>query len=138
MPNPAFEPNVVHVEPGATVRWALEGNRHTVTAYHPDTHGPQRIPDGAEPWESGTLSSTADFEWTFEEEGLYDYVDTRTLCATHEALGAVGRVVVGWPELEGQPAVEPASRELPDAAAESIDRKSDRVREILEEEHGRA
>ena len=104
MPNPSFDPVVVHVEPGATVRWAVEGQFHTVTAYHPDTYGDQRIPDGVEPFASGILRRGGSFEWTFEEAGVYDYVDTRTLCAPHEALGAVGRVVVGWPDPDDEPA----------------------------------
>ncbi len=112
-PSPQFDPGIVHVEPGGTVRWEIEGLRHSVTAYHPETYGPQRIPDGVEPFDSGTVREGHEFEVTFEEEGIYDYVDTRRLCGSHEALGAVGRVVVGWPDLEGQPALEHDPAELP-------------------------
>ena len=116
IPNVAFDPEVVHVEPGGTVRWVVEGHRHDVTAYHPDTYGPQRIPHDAEPWASGLLRGGREFEWTFDLEGIYDYVDTRALCATHEALGGVGRVVVGWPDPDGQPALEHDAAELPGRA----------------------
>ncbi|SDQ43655.1 cupredoxin domain-containing protein [Natronobacterium texcoconense] len=133
-PNPAFESRLVHVNPGGTVTWDVKGHRHTVTAYHPDTYGPQRIPDGAEPWGSGTLSGNRDFEWTFEQEGIYDYTDTRTLCATHESLGAVGRVVVGWPDLEGQPATEHDDLELPGRASTVIQEIDNEMRAVLTEE----
>lgn len=112
MPNPSFEPALVHVKPGGTVRWNIEGRYHTVTSYHPDAYGPLRMPEDAEPFNSGILRQNQQFVWTFEQEGIYDYVDTRTLCATHEALGAVGRVVVGWPDTDGQPALEHDVNEL--------------------------
>ncbi|GAB3027873.1 plastocyanin/azurin family copper-binding protein [Natronobiforma cellulositropha] len=117
VPNVAFEPGIVHVVPGGTVRWVVEGHRHDVTAYHPETDGPQRIPDGAQPWASGLLRGGREFERTFETEGVYDYVDTRALCASHEALGAVGRVVVGWPDPADEPALTHDGSELPGRAA---------------------
>lgn len=130
-PTPAFEPNLVHVEVGGTVRWSVDGHRHDVTAYHPDAYGPQRIPDGAEPFMSGTLGGQSEFEWTFETEGIYDYVDTRALCATHEALGAVGRIIVGWPDLEGQPAIEHDTDELSGRATTVMDEIDERTRDVL-------
>ena len=59
-----------------------------------------RIPEGAEPWDSGVLQTQAPekgstFEHTFTQEGVYDY-----FCRPHEAAGMVGRIVVGRP-LEG-------------------------------------
>ena len=131
MPNPSFEPPIVHVHPGGTVRWLVEGRRHTVTSYHPDTYGPQRWPDGAETFHSGLLRSDREFEWTFEEEGVYDYVDTRALCATHEALGAVGRVVVGWPDPEGQPALEHDVTELQGRATTIMRELNEETRAVL-------
>ncbi|MCU4741302.1 cupredoxin domain-containing protein [Natronoglomus mannanivorans] len=133
VPRIAFDPGIVHIAPGGTVRWAVEGHRHTVTAYHPDTYGPQRIPDGAEPWQSGLLRAGREFELTFDEPGVYDYVDTRTLCASHEALGGVGRVVVGWPDLEGQPALEHDVSELPSRARTLMEEYDEETRAILAE-----
>ena len=128
-----FDPGVVHLVRGGTVEWVPEEGVHDVVAYHPDTHGPRsRTPTATEPWASGSLQGGESYDHEFETEGVYDYT-----CVRHEEGGMAGTVVVGWPEPEGQPALEPASRELPDAAAESTDRQSDRVRELLEEEHGR-
>ena len=133
IPNVAFEPGIVHVAPGGTVRWVVEGHRHDVTAYHPDTYGSQRIPDDVEPWESGLLRGGREFEVTFDEDGVYDYVDTRALCATHEALGGVGRVVVGWPDSDGQPALEHDVTELPGRAETLMRGYNEETRAVLEE-----
>ena len=52
-----------------------------------------RIPDKADPWDSGYLRNPGDhFAVTFHVEGVYDY-----FCAPHEMLGMVGRLVVGKP-----------------------------------------
>lgn len=113
-PYPRFEPQVIHVEPGATVEWLVESGRHDVTAYHRDQHAPHHTPEGVEPWGSGRLTGAgATFEHTFEEEGIYDYVDTQQVCVAHEIAGNVGRVIVGWPELENEPAMTPPSEDLP-------------------------
>ncbi len=89
-----FDPIGVHVEPGTTIRWVVEQNVHTTTAYHPknDTHS-LRIPERAQPWNSGFLVQPgAHFEVTLTVEGVYDY-----LCVPHEIAGMVGRIVVGKP-----------------------------------------
>jgi len=89
-----FDPIGLYVEPGATVRWIVRENVHTATAYHPrnDNH-PLRIPERAEPWDSGFLVHPGDhFEVTLTVPGVYDYY-----CMPHEAVGMVGRIVVGQP-----------------------------------------
>ena len=133
MPNPAFDPPVVHVQPVGTVQWAVEGNFHTVTSYHPDTYGPRRWPESEEPFNSGILRSGGDFEWTFESEGIYDYVDTRTLCAPHETLGAVGRVIVGWPDPDQEPACLHDEDELTGRATQVMRELDEQTREALTE-----
>jgi plastocyanin len=76
-----FDPVGVLVEPGATIRWLLEANVHTATAYYPDNDRPLRIPEGAAPWDSGYLVDPgAAFEVTLTVEGVYDY-----FCQPHEA-----------------------------------------------------
>lgn len=89
-----FDPVGVWVAPGTTVRWALEANVHTTTAYHPrNGDRPLRIPERAVPWDSGYLVNPGDsFEITLDVEGVYDY-----FCAPHEIAGMVGRIVVGRP-----------------------------------------
>lgn len=89
-----FDPIGLYVEPGQTVRWVVAANVHTTTAYHPknDKHS-LRIPEGAEPWDSGFLVNPGDhFDVTLTVEGVYDYY-----CKPHEAAGMVGRIVVGRP-----------------------------------------
>lgn len=124
-----FIPHVVHVEVGGTVEWVLESGTHDTIAYHPDAYGDQqRIPEDAEPWESGLLSDDGEtFERTFDVEGVYDYA-----CTPHEKEGMVGTVVVGWPEPDGQPGLEPPADERPDAAIEQLERYNEQVRDALE------
>ncbi|MDY6764544.1 MAG: plastocyanin/azurin family copper-binding protein, partial [Halobacteria archaeon] len=88
-----FDPIGLHVQPGDTVRWVIESGSHSSTAYG------DRIPEGAEAWDSGILQEQgATFEYTFEQEGTYDY-----FCIPHERLGMVARIVCGQP---GGPAEE--------------------------------
>jgi plastocyanin len=89
-----FDPIGLLVEPGQTVRWVNESNVHTATAYHPANDGHVlRIPEAAEPWDSGYLVEPGDwFEVTLTVPGVYDY-----FCVPHEAAGMVGRLIVGRP-----------------------------------------
>jgi len=90
-----YDPVGLAIEPGQTIRWVIEeGNAHTTTAYHPsNADHPLRIPEAAEPWDSGTLYEPgASFKVTFMREGVYDYY-----CKPHEAGGMAGRIVVGAP-----------------------------------------
>jgi plastocyanin len=89
-----FDPIGVHIEPGQTVRWVVQSNVHTTTAYHPkNDHHSLRIPDRAEPWNSGFLVNPGShFEVTLSVPGVYDYY-----CLPHEVAGMVGRIVVGRP-----------------------------------------
>ena len=133
-PTLRFDPNLVHLRLGGTVKWeVVDDFRHTVAAYHPETHRHQRIPDEAEPWHSGQLRHGSTFEHTFDLEGMYDYVDTRSLCSSHEAIGGVGRVIVGWPDIESEPAYQHDVELLP-SRAETVFRELDeRSYELLAE-----
>jgi plastocyanin len=95
-----FDPIGILIQPGRTVRWITEspGNPHTTTAYHPrNGQHPLRIPEQAEPWDSGFLLKPGDhFDVTLTVEGVYDY-----FCLPHEAAGMVGRIVVGRPSGPG-------------------------------------
>ncbi len=88
----SFDPVGLFVEPGTTIRWTVQANVHTTTAYHPrNDHHPQRIPETAMPWDSGYLVNPGNrFEVTLTVPGVYDY-----FCTPHEAVGMVGRIVVG-------------------------------------------
>ena len=89
-----FDPIGLYLEPGATVRWIVRENVHTTTAYHPQNdHHPLRIPERAVAWDSGFLVHPGDyFDVTLKVPGVYDYY-----CMPHEAVGMVGRIVVGQP-----------------------------------------
>ncbi|HVO34371.1 MAG TPA: plastocyanin/azurin family copper-binding protein [Gemmatimonadales bacterium] len=88
----SFDPVGLFVEPGTTIRWVVQANVHTTTAYHPrNDHHPLRIPEAATPWDSGYLVNPGNhFEVTLTVPGVYDY-----FCTPHEAAGMVGRIVVG-------------------------------------------
>ena len=111
-----FDPIGLHVQPGQTLRWTNQdkGNAHTVTAYHPAIFDrPQRIPDGAEPWDSDYLLPGESFSVTLTVPGVYDYY-----CLPHEHAGMVGRIVVGDAPAADYPATvtDAALTALPDVA----------------------
>ncbi|HEY7472241.1 MAG TPA: plastocyanin/azurin family copper-binding protein [Gemmatimonadota bacterium] len=86
-----FDPIGLRVSPGTTVRWVLDANVHSTTAYHPANggHAP-RIPAGAEPWDSGLMTEPGQtFALRLDVPGVYDYY-----CIPHERAGMVGRIVV--------------------------------------------
>jgi hypothetical protein len=56
-----------------------------------------RIPEGAEPFDSGLLAVDDRFRWTFDVEGTYDYYSKDGL-----AIGVLGRIVVGKPGGPGE------------------------------------
>lgn len=89
-----FDPVGLYIDPGQTIRWVIDANVHTTTAYHPaNGRHSLRIPEGARPWDSGFLLNPGDhFDLTLTVEGVYDY-----FCTPHEAAGMVGRLVVGRP-----------------------------------------
>ncbi len=106
----AFDPIGLWLPVGSRVRWVVEANVDTATAYHPANGGrPFRIPEGAEPWDTGYLVEPGEaFEVTLTVEGVYDY-----LCVPHEIAGMVGRLVVGRP---GGPGMRPPDSDVPPAA----------------------
>jgi len=77
-----FGPAAVHVDNGTTVKfeWTGEGGTHNV------------VSDGDGPLDSGSAVDTSgvEYEYTFEEDGIYKYY-----CVPHEALGMKGAIVVG-------------------------------------------
>lgn len=122
-----FDPHIIWVKPGGTVTWEVESGSHTATAYHPDTDKPLRIPDGATPWDSETLSETGvTFEHSFETKGVYDYY-----CSPHEATGMIGSVIVGEPDAHGQPGLAASQDDLPEKAQSKIAELNTKVDETL-------
>ena len=93
-----YDPIGLYVNPGQTVRWTTRPPSFSVVAFHPDNDNHElRIPDGAEPFDSKILGRSPSFEWTFEVEGTYDYFSWN-----HEAIGMIGRIVVGAPGGPGE------------------------------------
>ncbi len=133
IPRPQLDPALVHVEPGGTVEWVGRGQRNSLVSYHPDTYGQRRIPADDEPFESGYLRDGDRFERAFDVEGIHDYVDPTVFCSTHEAVGVVGRVVVGWPDIEEEPAMQHDPEELPSRAATVTKEFNKRCRDVLTE-----
>lgn len=131
VPMPEIDPGIVHIEPGGTVEWIGTGVRNAVAAYHPETHGPLRMPESGEPWVSAMLYDGDAFSVTFAQEGIYDYTDTVVVCGSHESLGVVGRIVVGRPDLVDEPAVEDDPEELPGKATDRVREFNERCRDVL-------
>ena len=98
-----FDPIGLKVAPGTTVRWVVEANVHTTTAYHPANGGhPLRIPERAAPWNRTIW-------WT--RPGLRSHAVSRGRLRLFlpAARGGriVGRIVVGRP---GGPGASPPAR----------------------------
>jgi plastocyanin len=93
-----FDPIGLKAAPGTIVRWVVEANVHTTTAYHPANGGhPLRIPEHAAPWDSDYLVEPGQtFEVMLTVEGVYDY-----FCTPHEMAGMVGRIIIGRPGVAG-------------------------------------
>lgn len=112
-----FNPDRLRIQPGETVQWVVESAGHSTTAYHPQNHEGyrSRIPDGAQPWNSGILLQRgAQFAYTFTMPGVYHYY-----CIPHEGAGMVGAIVVG-DVLDG-PAMAPVQPEISPAARRKLE-----------------
>ena len=127
-----FDPAIVHLVDGGTVRWSADGGTHELVTYHPATHGEhRRIPREATPWTSGQLGEDEPaFEWSFDVEGGYDLC-----CRLHEADGMVASVV-GWPDPDEQPALDSPIDGYPSGAGAVLAEHVKRIRPVLDEVHG--
>ena len=76
----AFEPMVVFIKPGDTVKW-------TTMAGHDTASIEGMIPEGAQPWQS---KLGEEFNVTLDKEGAYIYK-----CTPHVGSGMLGAIVVG-------------------------------------------
>ena len=88
----SFDPEEVTIRVGETVTW-----RNTSSVDHTATDDPSKaqdaanavLPEGAEPWDSGTIEPGAEWSHTFDVPGEYTY-----FCIPHEAAGMVARLTV--------------------------------------------
>jgi plastocyanin len=89
-----FEPAVLLVRPGDTVRWVNAVGAHSTTTYSAENGRAPGIPEGALSWDSGVLIEPGkSFELSIPPdapEGSYAYY-----CVQHETIGMVGLLVVG-------------------------------------------
>lgn len=87
-----FESDSVAVRVGDVVTWRNAGLiQHSVTADPTEAtlDGSVRLPDGAEPFDSGLLAEGETFSHIFRVPGRYDY-----FCIPHEGAGMTGAVIV--------------------------------------------
>ncbi|MCI0401158.1 MAG: plastocyanin/azurin family copper-binding protein [Gammaproteobacteria bacterium] len=78
----AYEPIVVFIQPGDTVKWTNMSGHNTASL-------DGLIPEGGEPWDSALGDN---YSQKFEVEGVYIYK-----CTPHYSLGMAGAIVVGQP-----------------------------------------
>ncbi|HSB04797.1 MAG TPA: CHRD domain-containing protein [Thermodesulfobacteriota bacterium] len=88
----AFDPPIVHINPGDTVKWE---NKTTTGVQHTSTSGTGCTPDGI--WDSGFLNPNQTFERVFDTAGTFPYI-----CTPHCLIGMVGTVVVGSQPTQNQ------------------------------------
>ena len=123
-----FGPHIVWIELGGTVTWKLASGTHDTAAYHPaNSDLPLRMPEDATPWDSDMLMQKGDtFDLTLDMEGVYDY-----FCSPHQYRGMVGKIIVGYPDPEDQPGLEPPQDGLPQEARAMLADLNDAAHDAL-------
>jgi plastocyanin len=87
-----YDPDEIRIVVGDTVTWVNNSDMaHTATADPELARNEEsvQLPDGAEPWDSGTLEPGEEFSYTFDVPGEYIY-----FCIPHEVLGQIGTILV--------------------------------------------
>jgi plastocyanin len=87
-----YTPDRVSINVGSTVEWKNNSTFvHTVTADPAAAVNARdvKLPDGAQPFNSGSISPGGTFRYTFTVPGEYRY-----FCIPHEAAGMIGEIVV--------------------------------------------
>lgn len=87
-----FSPAEVTIPVGGTVLWRnVSGVVHTVTADENEANDPSNVqlPQGAQPFNSGSIAGGGEFERTFDVPGEYHY-----FCIPHESFDMLGRIIV--------------------------------------------
>ncbi len=100
-----FDPPGLFLQLHESVTWVLSENAgnsgHSTTSYHPSQDKELRIPENAQPFNSGLFKRLGrSFTYKFTIVGVYDY-----FCIPHEDVGMVGRIIV-------QEATGPGTRPL--------------------------
>ncbi len=114
--------------PGGLVTWENTLPVHSTTAYHQDNNRPNRIPEDADPWDSGNLESEGEeYSRRFDVPGVYDYY-----CRPHEYEGMLGSLIVGDPDPEDEPGLSSPTREFPSQVRQKLKTLNRVVIETLE------
>ena len=89
---PSFDPSLVTIQVGDTIKWENNGNsvHHATDDHEMAIRGDDvKIPSGVPAFDSGFMRPGESFTHTFTTPGTYKYV-----CVAHEASGMIGEVVV--------------------------------------------
>ncbi len=81
-----FNPSVLNVSVGDTVRFQWDAGSHTTTS--------GIIPAGAEDWDEDIKNSSQVFDYHVEFAGVYNYV-----CTPHAAMGMIGSFTASAPSV---------------------------------------
>ncbi|MDX1618649.1 MAG: plastocyanin/azurin family copper-binding protein [Balneolaceae bacterium] len=87
-----YTPDTVRIEAGESVRWRNSSLLvHSITGDPSEStvDGSVRLPEGAEPFDSGLMDPEATYTHTFETPGTYQY-----FCIPHEGARMYGWVIV--------------------------------------------
>ncbi len=87
-----FVPDKLTIKAGDTVTWRNVGTvPHTATGDPTKAVDPAhvKLPQGAQPWDSGTVNGGQSWSHTFDMPGEYAY-----FCIPHEAAGMLGAITV--------------------------------------------
>jgi plastocyanin len=71
-----FSPDTLEIPRGATVVWQNQGIYPQTVTYNPGKmklNSTKNLPQGVEPWDSGTLYPGQTWSYTFEVPGSYPY-----------------------------------------------------------------
>lgn len=99
-----FTPAEITIAPGDTVTWVnMTDQVHTASA-DPEIATDEshvELPEGAEPWHSGSINPDESFSITLDVPGTYIY-----FCYPHQDAGMLGTIIVEGPDPETDDAVD--------------------------------
>jgi len=123
-----FNPQIVQIEQGETLRWSHIGGTHTITFYHRDNDRQHRCPEGSTAVQQNMNDGVGSYEVTLDIPGVYDY-----FCEFHEESNQMlGSIVVGEPTSADQPGLSEPSADLGPFASQEVKNLNSGVREMLD------
>lgn len=114
-----FSPAEITIAPGDTVTWVnMTDEVHTASA-DPEIATDEshvELPEGAEPWHSGSINPDESFSITLDVPGTYIY-----FCYPHQDAGMLGTIIVEGPDPEADDAVADDDDAVDDDAVDDTD-----------------